>query len=121
MSPRRDSLARERIDEAWDMAAHDIFKMPFAKVYSIHVQKPERKGWARDEVDEVILWLTGCSQDSLEQPVMREVGMTTFFAQAPVIVRRRRHVGKACEGHNSRRMGRAKQNPSSRSRVRPQP
>ena len=71
------------------MAAHNIFKMPFAKVYPMYVQKAERKGQTRDEVDEIICWLTGYSQNSLQQQVVREVDMTTFFAQAPAMNPRR--------------------------------
>lgn len=44
---------------------HRIYKMPFAKVYPAYIAKAERKGRTRQEVDEIILWLTGFSADEL--------------------------------------------------------
>ena len=64
---------------------HPIFKMAFAKVYPMYVQKAERKGRTRDEVDEIICWLTGYSTAELEKQVAQEVDFETFFAQAPAI------------------------------------
>lgn len=64
---------------------HRIFAMPFAKVYPMYVQKAERKGRTKDEVDEVIRWLTGYSQAQLQRQIDQAVDFDTFFAQAPAL------------------------------------
>lgn len=71
------------------MAGHDISRTAFARVYPMYVQKAERKGRTREEVDAVIRWLTGYAQDALEQQVAREVDFATFFARAPALNPRR--------------------------------
>ena len=79
------------------MAEHRIFAMPFAKVYPLYVQKAERKGRTRAEVDAAIRWLTGYTQAGLEGQVAREVDFTTFFAEAPAMNPRRELVtGVVC-------------------------
>ncbi len=65
------------------MAAHKIFKMSFSKVYPLYVQKAERKGRTKSEVDEIIRWLTGYSQDELESQIEKQVDFETFFNEAP--------------------------------------
>ena len=64
---------------------HRIFTTAFAKVYPMYVQKAERKGRTRDEVDRVICWLTGYSQAALQQQIERGVDFEAFFAQAPAM------------------------------------
>jgi hypothetical protein len=66
------------------MTKHRIFTMPFANVYPMYVQKAERKNRTKDEVDQVIRWLTGYSQAGLEQQLKQQTDFETFFAQAPV-------------------------------------
>ena len=65
------------------MAESDIFTMPFSKVYPLLVQKAERKGRTKDEVDEVICWLTGYDAVSLQSQLDKGVDMTTFYGEAP--------------------------------------
>jgi hypothetical protein len=60
-----------------------LFAMQFAKVYPLYVQKAERKGRTRQEVDEVILWLTGYDAAGLQRQIDQESDLETFFAQAP--------------------------------------
>lgn len=60
-----------------------IFKMAFADVYPLYVQKAERKGRTKAEVDAVIFWLTGYDQTSLDKQISSRVDFETFFAQAP--------------------------------------
>lgn len=60
-----------------------IFAMPFARVYPLYVQKAEKKGRTKDEVDTVIRWLTGYRQPALEKCVRDQVDFATFFAEAP--------------------------------------
>ena len=67
------------------MPAHKIFGMPFAKVYPLYVQKAERKQRSKDEVDQVIRWLTGYSQAQLQDRIDRQVDFETFFSQAPAL------------------------------------
>ena len=71
------------------MAGFDIFKAPFARVYPMYVQKAERKGRTRAEVDAVIGWLTGYAQAELERQLAAQVDFTAFFAQAPAMNPRR--------------------------------
>ncbi|WP_406828406.1 DUF2200 domain-containing protein [Microbulbifer sp. ARAS458-1] len=67
------------------MAEHKIFSMPFAKVYPMYVQKAERKGRTKAEVDEIICWLTGYDTAGLQQQVDQENDFKTFFAEAPAM------------------------------------
>lgn len=67
------------------MTSHRIFAMKFAGVYPLYVQKAERKGRTRDEVDQVICWLTGYSRAELEQQIEQGNDFETFFVQAPAM------------------------------------
>jgi hypothetical protein len=67
------------------MPKHHIFTMPFARVYPLYVQKGERKNRTKEEVDQVICWLTGYDRAGLRQQIERGVDFETFFAQAPAI------------------------------------
>ena len=49
------------------MTKHRIYAMSFASVYPLYVAKAEKKGRTKAEVDEVIRWLTGHSQKSLDR------------------------------------------------------
>jgi hypothetical protein len=62
---------------------HRIFRMPFARVYPAYVQKAERKGRTKQEVDQIICWLTGYDQAGLERQIELENDFDTFFAEAP--------------------------------------
>jgi hypothetical protein len=64
---------------------HRIFTTSFASVYPHYVQKAEKKGRTRQEVDEVIRWLTGYSQKALEERITTKVDFQTFFGEAPGI------------------------------------
>jgi hypothetical protein len=63
----------------------DLPAMPFAKVYPLYVQKAERKNRTKEEVDQIICWLTGYDRAGLRRQIEREVDFETFFAQAPRI------------------------------------
>jgi len=60
-----------------------VYKMAFASVYPHYIQKAERKGRTKDEVDTIICWLTGYDQQSLQQLLDTKTDFETFFAQAP--------------------------------------
>ena len=62
-----------------------VFKMSFAGVYPLYIQKAERKGRTKEEVDAVICWLTGYDQQGLQQQIHKKSNFETFFAQAPQI------------------------------------
>lgn len=64
---------------------HRIFATPFAKVYPMYVQKAERKGRTREEVDQVICWLTGYDANGLQRQIHQQSDFQTFFAQAPAM------------------------------------
>ena len=67
------------------MARHRIFSTPFAKVYPMYVQKAERKERTKEEVDQIICWLTGYDQAGLEKQIERQNDFETFFAEAPAL------------------------------------
>ena len=65
------------------MARMDIARMKFSKVYPLYVDKAERKGRTRDEVDQVIRWLTGYSAEGLSRQIETESDFESFFDAAP--------------------------------------
>lgn len=65
------------------MSTHRIYKMIFAGVYPLYVEKVEKKGRTKAELDEVIRWLTGYSQQELEAQIERRTNFEEFFANAP--------------------------------------
>ncbi|MDN4165487.1 DUF2200 domain-containing protein [Cytophagales bacterium LB-30] len=60
-----------------------VFKMAFASVYPHYVQKAEKKGRSKEEVDSLITWLTGYDLQALQQQIDVRCDFETFFAQAP--------------------------------------
>jgi hypothetical protein len=67
------------------MPKHRIFTTAFSKVYPLYVQKAERKNRTKDEVDQIIRWLTGYSQAGLEKQIKQQSDFESFFAKAPAI------------------------------------
>jgi hypothetical protein len=65
------------------LGKHKIYTMSFASVYPHYVNKAERKGRTKAEVDEIITWLTGYSQEELESILEKQTDFETFFAEAP--------------------------------------
>ena len=65
------------------MAPHRIFSVSVASVYPAYVAKAERKGRTKAEVDEILRWLTGHSQASLDDQLAKGTRLEDFFAQAP--------------------------------------
>jgi hypothetical protein len=57
--------------------------MPFASVYPLYVQKAANKGRTKEEVDEIITWLTGYTRAALQRVIDAKVDLETFFAKAP--------------------------------------
>ena len=57
--------------------------MSFAGVYPLYIQKAEKKGRTKEEVDTIIYWLTGYNEKTLQQQIERKANFETFFAEAP--------------------------------------
>ena len=62
-----------------------VFAYSFASIYPLYVQKIEKKGRTKAELDEVICWLTGYTKKALEQQIKGKNNLETFFATAPKI------------------------------------
>jgi hypothetical protein len=62
-----------------------VFKMSFAGVYPLYIQKAEKKGRTKEEVDTILRWLTGYSQKELQHQIDTRNDLQTFFNQAPQI------------------------------------
>ena len=83
--------------EGGTMPRTPIAKMSLAKVYPLLVQKAERKGRTREEVDEVTCWLTGYDVAGLERQIAAGVDYETFFSEAPALNPNRALItGKVC-------------------------
>ncbi|MBA1348384.1 DUF2200 domain-containing protein [Rhizobium laguerreae] len=65
------------------MTKHRIYSISVASVYPHYVAKAEKKGRTKTEVDEIICWLTGHSQQSLDDQLAEKTNFEDFFAQAP--------------------------------------
>lgn len=65
------------------MSKHKIYSMSFAKVYSLYINKVEKKGRTKSEVNEIIFWLTGYSEEALETILKEQTDFETFFMEAP--------------------------------------
>jgi len=64
------------------MSQHRVYRIKFSSVYPLYVQKAERKQRTKEEVDEVICWLTGYSRAELQRQIELGNDLETFFAQA---------------------------------------
>lgn len=60
-----------------------IYQMTFASVYPMYIAKAERKWRSKEEVDEILFWLTGYNAKTLQQQIEREVAFEVFFFEAP--------------------------------------
>ena len=79
------------------MDSQRIYKMSFASVYPAYVAKAERKGRTRAEVDEIIRWLTGYTQQKLDAHIQKKTTFEAFFAEASNINPLRREIkGVVC-------------------------
>ncbi|MDB5062853.1 MAG: hypothetical protein JWP67_2696 [Mucilaginibacter sp.] len=62
-----------------------VYRMSFASVYPHYIQKAEKKGHTKAEVDDIIFWLTGYNKQTLQKHIDDKSDFETFFAQAPQI------------------------------------
>ena len=65
------------------MTRHRIYSISFASVYPHYLAKAEKKGRTKAEVDEIIRWLTGYSQEGLDGQLEKKTNLEDFFAEAP--------------------------------------
>lgn len=79
------------------MENEKVYQMDLSKVYHLLVSKAEKKGRTRQEVDEVIRWLTGYSQPELEEMLKKSVAYGYFFRNAPELNENRKLIrGVVC-------------------------
>ncbi len=64
------------------MENHRIYSMPFAQVYDLYVKKVERKGKSKEDVDKIIMWLTGYDEEDLNNSLENNVTFQEFFENA---------------------------------------
>ena len=62
-----------------------VFRMLFANVYPLYIQKAEKKGYTKAEVDTIIFWLTGYNSATLQKQIDKKSDLETFFGEAPEI------------------------------------
>ena len=67
------------------MKKHRIFTTAFASVYPHYVKKAETKGRTKQELDQVICWLTGYSPETLAEQIRQKKDFETFFDEAPAL------------------------------------
>lgn len=67
------------------MTKHRIFTTSVASVYPHYVQKAERKGRTKAEVDQILCWLTGHGEEGLQRELLQGTDFETFFATAPAL------------------------------------
>lgn len=60
-----------------------VYRIHFASVYPLYIQKVEKKGRTKEELDTVIFWLTGYDKKTLQEQIDRKTSLETFFAEAP--------------------------------------
>jgi hypothetical protein len=72
-------MASAELTKTWQR----VLAMPFANVYPMYVKKAEAKGRTQSEVDEIVRWLTGHTQKSLESQLAKQTSVEEFFCKAP--------------------------------------
>lgn len=79
------------------MPEHRVFALPFGALHTAYVNKAERKGRTRQEVEQVITWLTGHDGPALARHAAQGTPLADFFAQAPALnPQRHRITGVVC-------------------------
>lgn len=65
------------------MSKPRVYTMLFSKIYPLYIEKAEKKGRTKEEVDEIIYWLTGYDENTLQLQITNGVDLETFFSQSP--------------------------------------
>lgn len=63
--------------------AHRVYAIPMATIYPLYIEKATKKGRTKDEVDQIIQWLTGYSQSQFEKILIDKISLEAFFTTAP--------------------------------------
>jgi hypothetical protein len=69
-----------------------VYSISFASIYPLYIAKAEKKGRTKEEVDQVIIWLTGYTPDQLKSEIEKQTDFETFFANAPELNPSRRLI-----------------------------
>lgn len=67
------------------MSNRRVYSMSVASVYPLYISKAEKKGRTKSEVDEIMCWLTGYTQEELEEQIEKQTNFETFFNDAPLL------------------------------------
>jgi hypothetical protein len=67
------------------MSRAKISEYAFSKIYPMYIEKVEKKGRTKEELDTVIFWLTGYNGQSLQLQIEKDVNFEIFFNEAPQI------------------------------------
>ncbi len=79
------------------MKKHKVYTMSFAYIYPFYIEKAEKKGRSKEEVDKIIKWLTGYTQRQLESHIKKETTFEDFFKQAKKMNPKRKLItGSVC-------------------------
>lgn len=73
-----------------------VFKMSFASVYPLYILKAEKKGRTKEDVDNIIHWLTGYDREALQEQIERKTDFETFFAEARINPNASKITGVIC-------------------------
>ncbi len=73
-----------------------VYRYAFSGVYPLYIQKVEKKGRTKEELDEVLCWLTGYSKKELQQQIDKKVDLETFFAGAKLNPNASKITGLIC-------------------------
>ena len=73
-----------------------IAKLSFASVYPLYLEKVEKKGRTREDLNQVITWLTGYDETQLQELIQRNVNFETFFREASIHPNANRITGLIC-------------------------
>lgn len=73
-----------------------IYRMPFASVYPHYITKAEKKGRTKEEVDQIIFWLTGYDQKTLQKHLDEKTDFETFFKNATIHPNASKITGVIC-------------------------
>lgn len=74
------------------MTKHRVYAIPFASVYPLYIEKAQKKGRTKEEVDEIICWLTGYDQNGLELQIGQRTDLEHFYSEAPRMNPRRKLI-----------------------------
>lgn len=69
-----------------------VYGIPFASVYPLYIEKAEKKGRTKEEVDEIIFWLTGYTSQGLKAALEERIDLEAFYTKAPELNKNRKLI-----------------------------